>query len=847
MPQDSRHHQQRVPNTRQVKKLLEKQVGANSAGSTPQPIRRPSAVSSPKRVSKQPLKQKTRLKSWLTTLGAIALLLASSGVIVGGIWLSIMWMVNPNAVVWLNRFLPEWTRIPIDAKSPPKTLEGIQQEVRNSGFSPGEPLYLSKSGMDEGSTPFLLPILKSSPTCQIDCEEIIELRVYQPTKPKYYQPMIRLTVSGPEEYFVLSSLLKSGSDKASSSRLLPLKQLTRFDDKAPESGFWFLLSGQRSIGDTPMTYGQVLHYNPDQMHLSVMSQWTTPNENTPYWQQVTGDATPELVINQTVGLEPEFKVYQVRPRNFVPDPITLEEISLIQPVLDTQTYRNALLLARNGLWSPALQLLQSQKKNSNWSPAAQAQLDVIQLHTQITQAQAKQAWSSHSSSIVANLIDGRWADALLLFQSSVPGTQAQDIVTTFKTDSGGLLARVEAALKVTPNDTNVTAWGALILSAQQGRAKAIAWLQQRSKTPQSKPVDLAKINELLDRLDTVLATAFPTSRHPSRIIGNAQPVLNVNPADWLQSPEEGSGGIDTTSPTTGNLPTQPKSPLAKPTPAPVAKPPNLQLEPLQIWYQVQVASFHDGQQWRQAPFTNLTQGKSVNAKQLWNSLGLDTDSQIQISVWTPQGRQEATRATVKAVSVQNGVLQLLAAGDVLPTFTKTADAAMNTRLVAYTDSAIGWIEPMSVTLSDLNQMQPQWVSALLPALWRELAKSGQYKGSAQPNNAQLLKEMGQWSVRMVELTGNNKPDAVLTLYQDPFGGLNKPDATRPVGDSQLYQPRTIIFSDAGVPIYNEFSQDAGSSLTAIADLGDNGPAALVVSSKSNLSLKRWSSQNKRFE
>ena len=838
-PQDSRHHQSPVRDTRQGKKSLKKPVGAGSVKSTRQLAR--TQPNLPKPVETPSERQTSRLKGCLVTLGAFALLLASSGVIIGGIWLGILLMINPNAVVWLNQYLPQWTRIPVDATTQPKTLEAIQNEIRQRGLIPGEPLPLSKTGINDGSTALLLPISKSPPSCQIDCEQIIELRVYQPTTPGYYQPITQLAIAGPEEYFVLSSLMNTNSEQATQSRSLPLTQLNRFEENAPEQGFWFNLSGQRKSGDTPMTYGQVIHYNPDQLHLSVMLQWTTPNEQTPYWQPVTGDTTSEMVINQTVGLEPHFKVYQLRPRNFVPNPIVLEEISLIQPALDNPAFRNALLLARHGLWSPALQLLQTQKKN-NWSPAAQAQMDVIQLHAQLTQAQAKQAWASPSSSILANLIDGRWADALLIFQSSVPGAQAQDIVTMLKTDSGGLLDRVETALKVYTDDTDIKAWGALILTAKQGRLKALDWLEQLSK---NKPVNFFRINELLDRLDTVLGTTLPTNRHASRIIGTAQPVLNVNPADWLQPDnldgrQENTGVDENILPNTETTPS-PISPL--PTTSP-----SLQLEPLQVWYQVQVAAFHDGQRWWRAPFSNLLLPNSVSPKQLWSYLGLDTDAKIQITVGNGDGRQEATIATVKAISLQGGVLQLLAAGEVLPTF-KTADAAVKSRLLAYTDAAIRWIEPSSITLSSLNQVQPQWISTLLPTLWRELANSGHYnKSGVLPSNKVLLQEMGEWSVRLVELTGNDKPDAVLTLYEDSiFGALKRADDKRPVGDSQVYKPRTLIFSDSGTLLYSEFSQDANTSLTAIADLGDGGPAGLVLSGKSNYSLKRWSAQNQRFE
>jgi hypothetical protein len=57
----------------------------------------------------------------------------------------------------------------------------------------------------------------------------------------------------------------------------------------------------------------------------------------------------------------------------------------------------------------------------------------------------------------------------------------------------------------------------------------------------------------------------------------------------------------------------------------------------------------------------------------------------------------------------------------------------------------------------------------------------------------------------------------------------------------------MIFSDTGALLYSEFSKDASTTLTAIADLGDGGPAALVINDPNTYSLKRWSPQRKRFD
>ncbi|NEO01383.1 MAG: hypothetical protein F6K50_40095, partial [Moorea sp. SIO3I7] len=250
--------------------------------------------------------QKSSRGGWLTTLGAIAALITTSGIIAGSIWVAVMLIIDPDSIVWINHILPSWARIPQTVPSSAKTFAQIQGEIRENGLTASTPVALNSD--------LLLPILASPPSCQSNCNQIVELRVYQPLEQsnrqqKYYQLVSQLPITAPVEYFVLSTQVNTGSDDASVSRSLPLTKLDRFDEQALEEGFWFNLSGQVASENTPESYGQIIHYNPDQTHLSMMLEWKSPNEGSPYWQEVTGGATPELVVNHTVGLEPQFKVY----------------------------------------------------------------------------------------------------------------------------------------------------------------------------------------------------------------------------------------------------------------------------------------------------------------------------------------------------------------------------------------------------------------------------------------------------------------------------------------------------------------------------------------------------------
>jgi len=744
-----------------------------------------------KRVKRRKQPKVKKIKGGLSvTLGVIAASIATSGIIVGGIWLGVLTLIDPNAIIWLNQFLPAWTRIPVTYASPPQALAAIEEEIRSLGGIPGEPLYL------DSKKTFLLPILASVPNCYTSCRQIVQLRIYesaesQPNDQGYWL-VTELPINAPEDDFVLST--DSSNDRESSGSL-PLKTISRFTNNIPAEGLWFKLSGQIVSSSSPISYGQVIHYNPDRQHLSMMLQWQSPNEIPPDWQQVTGTSTPEFIVDQTVGLEPQFKVYQLQPRKFVPNPIALEEISLTTPAVESQGYRDALLLARNGLWSPAWQLLKSQEKQ-NWSAAAQAQLDVIELHAQVTQAQSKKTWASPSSSILAHLIDGRWGDALVVFQNTPIGTQLHGIGELLKTDTGRLWERMEAALKVNPDDQDIQAWGTLMVAAKQDSTKAIAWLQKQQQL--SPSADNSRFYQLLDLLDIALAKESLIASHLSKIIGNSQQVGSVNLVDWLQ-------------PTHQTIP--------------------LQLEPDKVWYEVQVAAFHDGKRWQYQPFANLQLPTVARGKQLWRYLGLDTDSRIQVTVWTPEGKQESKIASVKAASFREGVIYLLAAGEALP----LASTNQPTHSLAHTEAALRWLDPNSTSLWELNQQEPEWIEAILPVLKQELVDSGREEiipTSAQSEeNANLqgiLKDLANWSVRPIDLTGNNQPEAVLTIYEDR-------------------QPRTLIFADTGELIYSEFSKDASTSLTAIADLEDGKPPVLLINDPSSYRLKRWSVEGEGFE
>ncbi|MBW4562475.1 MAG: hypothetical protein KME32_15250 [Mojavia pulchra JT2-VF2] len=763
-----------------------------------------------KRISKIPRKN-SKPGNWLISTLAIAVLLSSAGLIIAFAWISILFIFNPEQIIWLNNFLPEWAQISLGNYERPQTLKQIQLSLSKQKRIAGETLALNQG--QENS--FLLPVLQQRPNCESDCQVVVELRIYQRSKDlelqsqkdKYYHLMTQLPVTGPEESFVLASADDAQLEHPETSIPLPLNEVKRFEGGTPSPGVWFDLRGQRQQETGAIAYGQIVYYNPERSNLQQMLSWKSPNGQVPKWQQVTGDRTKELVIDQTVGLEPRLRVYQVKAIKLFLNPIQLEEISFKTPILKDTVYKNALLAARSGLWTPAftqLQLFQKQRKKV-LPPEVQAQIDVIRLHSQLTKTQANKIWASPSQQVLADLIDGRWGKALQLFEASPQNIQ--EIATLLKTDQGRLRNRTAAALQVNPNLLEVQAWRALILAVQQGEERADSWLKAQTKiTPDS----LKFIHDLLERLSDELAKSQITSSHPSRIVGSVQPITQITSTQWLQLSSKA----------------------------------DLKLKDNEVWYQIEVSAFEDGKRWLNCPFRNLQVPKTAPAKFFRETLGISFDPAIDIVVWLPNGEQQITTAIIKAVQLQGGVLRLLAAGQTLP---ENQNNALQPRPLALTNSALEWVEPSALTLAELYQKDPLRVEAMLPTVWRSLQQSGEIPNGALPSFQQMQQKLGYWPVQVINLTNNTQPETVLTISAQAIASLKYPADKYQEQEENLSRPRTLILSDSGKVIYSDFQGNTQQTLTAIANLYDGQSLALLVQNADNYSLRRWSQKNQRFE
>ena len=424
---------------------------------------------------------------WLT---AIALLLTAA-ITVGSLsWLSIQALLNPDVAFWLDQFLPGTSAQTGSGQTQPQSLAQILQGLRQSDQVPGRPLVVAA---DASHFPLmavrdvLIPV--STPECpsqQASCQALQELRIYRSLQLPY---LLRL-FQGTHYYRLLDRTFLDGHTQAQLARLwlqshqgtdqqqtLPLTRLERYHP-APQPGVWLSLSGLRTAGNTAASYGQILYYHRDQARLSLMLNWASPQGKAPTWQQVTGGGQPELVVNQSVGLDPRFVVYQLHPQTHgVPQ---LQAIDLAEPAFTNSGYDQGLMLARNGLWPAAVTLLQRAKQQHphQWSAASQAQLDYIQLHAHITQAQAQQKSASATQRILAYLINGSWTAATQVLQANQ--SSIGEIRQLLQADTGIVLDRVQASLDVKPDQVDAIAWGAMVISLQQGAIEADRWTRQRA-------------------------------------------------------------------------------------------------------------------------------------------------------------------------------------------------------------------------------------------------------------------------------------------------------------------------------------------------------------------------------
>ncbi|MEB3267139.1 MAG: hypothetical protein VKJ09_01235 [Leptolyngbya sp.] len=564
---------------------------------------------------------------WLRR-GLVSLALAGAIAAVGGtLGLSLTLLLRPQPPRWLVRFLPHtaatWNQ------SDPQTQAQIQAELVAQGQEPGDWIDLTTWGTDPNLDGlWLLPVWATRSPCTQDCRLLVALRLYgyHRTTPEgdTFQAIDTLTVQNPDATTVLAPLVRAGVEVPNIQDRLPLRHLHPYDQ--PDlPGVWLALSGSWRQGGQPVLYGQVVYIDPRLLGLRSLLTWSSPPRQRPTWVNLDQQGPPELVVNQSVGLEPDLQGYTLAGGGDSLFAQRLVAVDLLQGVVDGPeqgNYELALTLAQNGLWSLASLRLTAIKNRlgEQWPPAAERQLQLIARHGAITQAQAEGNWAQPTQKILALLIDGRWQPALDQLQSPGDSLKTSLLPLLAEDPAGRLWQRVNAALRVDRRQDAARLWGALLLLAKQDRAAADRWLAQ-APNGSTLQTQLGAIVTALTPPKTVPVTnpTAPTTPSPT-----------IAPHRWVGT-AEGLNGIT----------------LEQWTPLPGQ---TLALPQGQRWYRLQVQRVLEGDQWQNSG----TVGEAVDRIAQW---GGDRPWQLIHPV-----NGGAIAITIQAMAAEPGTGALLAYG-----------------------------------------------------------------------------------------------------------------------------------------------------------------------------------------
>lgn len=698
------------------------------------------------------------LLSWLALGSGTVFLVA---VILSGARL----IVDPYSPNWLKRAFPG---LVTSFETAPQTTEEIRAELKAKNLTAGSPV-----AWPEPTTPqaWFYPILQD--------RSIQELWVYR-VRREQLQRMDQIVIRPLKESFITTPLVGTASQVASvdsNAALLTVKLMPGTSAETP----WLLLEGQRRYGNTVMRYGQILSYQTSSHRLHQLLRWSSPVAQPIQWHRSeTGD---RLVIDQTVGLRPSFLLYQLVPN----DPPQLQEISLYRSVyeseLKTSLYEKALQLAQGSVWSHSLQMMQSAKESlaEAWSPEAEHQLNLIQLHAERTEAQTKQTWSSQQQHILAYLIDGQWDQALETLENNPDiynGT-----LKRLARDFEPLWRQVTVHLKVHPQDAVAQIWGALLVTARQSPEAGEEWLTKKTSAQKSlkrlralgKPENDIATEAVDSAAELVMAApdTLPTASDAGRYLSLVGEAVAVGaPGDgWLRS---------------------------QTLPAPV---------PGQTWYHIQVQQLQDNSGWGTPP-------GATTAANFWAE-SLFLRRQLQLF----QHNQPVARLAVHGVKKSGTQLTLLAIGPDLAGSSLVATSnglrwltALPWRSLPPLDAVIATpLNESSEALDSTKEIAAPQPPAPPSSEMLMAEALGNHLDLSFEQVAQLFPHLRYASV---DLVGD---DAVEHLFFVSEG--RPPELNLPSGS-------TLVLSSTGSLLYSDVNQSR--SLLGFTSRGSQGSAALLL-------------------
>lgn len=583
--------------------------------------------------------------------------LGLSGAIVlgiGGVWMGGTLLLRPHPPAWLTRYFPQhgsrW------GTEPPQSWAEITADLQAQGQKAGTLLALDTITADPNVTGlWLLPVLETRTPCTENCDIIVALRLYgehrQTADGPELQPLDAITIRAPIASTVMEPLSQAGLGQLTSTQALPLTELVSLErategakkgategakketpERTPLPGGWLTLTGDWRENGSSIRYGQVIHIDAQGLTVRALMNWSSPPRQLPYWRNLDQQGLPELVVNQSVGLEPALQVYTIAGFASPLFSLRLARVDLQEAAVHQAPaqapYNTALHLARHGLWNEAQRRLASLKQQhpSHWSLAAERQLSLVALHGKLTQTQAERNWSQPSQKLLSLLIDGRWQLALALLKAEDTGLQRTVLPLLRQDTTGRLWRRITATLQVNPRQPEARLWGALLLLAQQDQTTAETWFKQGKPSQNwvNQFIEIAtRLNGLEETVTVANRPALPNGgdrpASPNlRIqgwIGTVTALRGVQIHDWYPEAE-------TFALSTG-----------------------------QQWYQVRV-----NRSWVEGQWQVLTPSQSD--AELWDRLG----SSPTLQLLNPEGNAAGTTITVVAIQQQGNHIQLLGTG-----------------------------------------------------------------------------------------------------------------------------------------------------------------------------------------
>ncbi|HEY9888145.1 MAG TPA: hypothetical protein V6D02_07070 [Candidatus Obscuribacterales bacterium] len=737
----------------------------------------------------QPPRSPALWRQILSGVGIVTLWAGVGSLLSLSLWVSALFILRPQPPPWLRRYgvtgATEW------GAAPPQTLATIKAALPPAQRA-GTLLDLALISEDPDLKGLkLLPIWEQRSPCSEPCEAIVELRLYglhhREQQTEYLQLRHQLAVQGPTEAEVLEAIVHSDIGTRGSTYQLPLSGLTPLPP-ADLPGSWLTLTGRWQSQGSPVLYGQLLHVSPQTGQISPLLLWKSPPGRLPTWHDLDGIAPPELLVNQSYGLEPNFRFYRVGHPTAANAPAHLQEIGLnpLESPLGeaAPAYQNALFLAQQGLWSQAERLLLPLKAQlgPQWSPDLEQQLQLIASHARFSQSQADRDWSQPSQKLLALLLDGQWAAALKTVNEGAVGFD-RAVLPLLERDANRLWQRLTASLKVSPQQREAQLWGALLLLAKENEAAALKWLTNGQNTPLKQEFEAiaqkVAIPAAVPAAPVAAPAPAPAPASPvfSSLLGTATPLAQVVATAW-------------------------QTPTAAAT---------LTLPPGQRWYAITLEAGYGRQQWQRS-LSPPTPRTPAAVEQFWRSLGLSSPPTLQlVNVTTGQG---GPTVQINAMQRQGEGVMLLARGATLPPG----------RLIAvppgqWQAATTGSAQPLAALLAAAPDGGDRLRSTLQSHLGVDPAPL-----LAAPNPGAT----GQW----VTFIDGADPQLLLTV---PGGlGGNLPRAT-------------LIMTAQGELLYSNLWGGAGQTLQGWLQPPAGGTAVLMVTQGDRAIPLFWSPRQRRFQ